>query len=138
MFANRTLARQVLGGSDRCIFISTKVQNYFGEFVRFKAAPLYIPNGIATDIFQPVDRLARRRLRAGLGLSPDKPVLLFVGRFVERKGLKVLRSLAEHLPGMPVGLRGLGTARSGHLGIAECDLPRGNGPSPADPVFPVG
>ncbi len=98
VFANRTLARQVLGGSDRCIFISTKVQNYFGEFVHFRTAPLYIPNGIATEIFQPVDRLERRRLRAGLGLSLDKPVLLFVGRFVERKGLKVLRSLAELFP----------------------------------------
>lgn len=98
VFANRTLARQVLGGSDRCIFISTKVQNYFGEFVHFRTAPLYIPNGIATEIFQPVDRLERQRLRAGLGLSLDKPVLLFVGRFVERKGLKVLRSLAELFP----------------------------------------
>ncbi len=95
VLANRTLGRQVLGGAERCIFISTKVQNYFSEFVHFRSAPLYIPNGIATEIFQPVDRPERRRLRAGLGLSPDMPVLLFVGRFVERKGLKVLRSLAE-------------------------------------------
>ncbi len=97
-FANRTLARQVLVGSDKCIFISTKVQNYFGELVHFRTTTLYIPNGIATEIFQPVDRPERRRLRAGLGLSLDKPVLLFVGRFVERKGLKVLRSLAELFP----------------------------------------
>src|SRR5438552_318222 len=72
-----------------------KVQNYFGEFVRFRTAPLYIPNGIATEIFKPVSRAESRCLRARLALPQDEPVMLFVGRFVERKGLKILRSLAQ-------------------------------------------
>jgi phosphatidyl-myo-inositol dimannoside synthase len=94
--ANRALARQVLAGCDRCIFISPKVQYYFDEFVRFRASPLCIPGGIATDVFRPVDCSERRRLRAQLALPEDKPVLLFVGRFIERKGLRFLRELAQH------------------------------------------
>jgi phosphatidylinositol alpha-1,6-mannosyltransferase len=98
VLANRTLARQVLGGCDRCIFISTKVQKYFGEFVPFRTASLYIPNGIVTEVFQPLDRHERRCLRTKLGLPALEPVMLFVGRFLERKGLKILRSLAELFP----------------------------------------
>ena len=136
--ANRTLARQVLGGSDRCIFISTKVQNYFGEFVQFKTAPLYIPNGIATEIFHPVDRLERRRSACRARSAPRQAGPAFRGAIRRAEGPEGPEIARRAFPRVPVGLRGLGTARSGHLGIAECELPRGNGPSPADPVFPVG
>jgi len=98
VIANRTFTRQVLGRCDRCVFISTKVQKYFGEFVQFRTPPLYIPNGIVNEVFQPVDRHERQFLLAKLGLPADKPVMLFVGRFLERKGLKILRSLAERFP----------------------------------------
>jgi glycosyltransferase involved in cell wall biosynthesis len=96
--ANHTLARLVLGGSSRCIFISQKVQDYFSRFVRFRRDPLYIPNGVATETFQPAGIDERCRLRARLGWPADKPVMLFVGRFVEKKGLHILRSLAEKFP----------------------------------------
>jgi glycosyltransferase involved in cell wall biosynthesis len=98
LLANRTLGRHLLGGCDRCIFISTKVQKYFTEFVPFKTAPLYISNGIVSEIFQPISHRERRCLLGELGLPTDKPVLLFVGRFLERKGLKIMKSLAERFP----------------------------------------
>jgi len=98
VIANRTFTRQVLGRCDRCIFISTKVQKYYGDFVQFRTAPLYIPSGIVNAVFRPVDRHERQFLLAKLSLPADKPVMLFVGRFLERKGLKILRSLAERFP----------------------------------------
>jgi phosphatidyl-myo-inositol dimannoside synthase len=98
-FANHTLARMVLGGCSRCIFISQKVQDYFTWFVRFRRDPLFIPNGVATAAFRPAGIDERCRLRADRDLPADRPVMLFVGRFVEKKGLQILRSLAERFPG---------------------------------------
>src|SRR5262249_22873705 len=46
--ANRTLGRWVLGGCDKALFISPRVQAYFGRLVRFRRAPLYLPNGVNT------------------------------------------------------------------------------------------
>ncbi len=98
IFANRTLANFVLRGCDRCIFISEKVQNYFARFVIFKHNPLFISNGVATAMFKPVNRDQRQCLRVELGLPIDKRIMLFVGRFVEKKGLPIIRLLAEWFP----------------------------------------
>ena len=97
-FANHTLASQVLRGCDCCIFISEKVQLYFVQFGRFSHAPLFIPNGIATSIFYPVSFEERQWLRQERGLAINKRLMLFVGRFVEKKGLALLRILAEYFP----------------------------------------
>lgn len=96
--ANRLLGRLVLGGSTRAVFISERVRSYFSERVRFRHAPLYIPNGVDTDLFHPAAEDDRQTLRRRLGWPPDRPVMLFVGRFVEKKGLPILRRLAKHFP----------------------------------------
>lgn len=96
--ANRTLGMLVLGGADQCVFISPRVRDYFSRLVRFRRPPLYRANGVATENFFPVSAEARRSLRARLSWPHDKLVLLFVGRFVEKKGLPFLRQLAERLP----------------------------------------
>jgi glycosyltransferase involved in cell wall biosynthesis len=96
--ANRTLARLVLAGADRCVFISPSVQDYFTNLCRFARPPLYLPNGVDAEVFHPVGDEERRALRARLGLAADRRVLLFVGRFVEKKGLRLLHELARSLP----------------------------------------
>lgn len=94
--ANRTVARRVLGGADRVVFIAPRVRDYFGRFIRFRADPMFVPNGVDMSTFRPpADRAA---VRARLGWPTDRPVLLFVGRFVEKKGLGVLREVAARLP----------------------------------------
>ena len=85
--ANRVLGHQILGGADRVVFIAETVRRYFSRFVRFRQRAELVQNGVDTECFHPAPRGAR-----------GKPALLFVGRFVEKKGLPVLRELAQRLP----------------------------------------
>ncbi|MBV9191881.1 MAG: glycosyltransferase family 4 protein [Betaproteobacteria bacterium] len=85
--ANRLLGRLVLGGSTQVVFISETVRRYFGSFVRFRSPPALVPNGVDTERFVPAE-----------GDRGSEPLLLFVGRFVEKKGLHLLRRLAQRLP----------------------------------------
>lgn len=94
--ANHTVARHVLGGSTQAVFIAEQVRRFFSELVTFRRPPLLVPNGVDLDGFRPADDDERWRLRRKLMLSDDRPALLFVGRFVEKKGLAVLRELAEY------------------------------------------
>ncbi|HEY1860441.1 MAG TPA: glycosyltransferase family 4 protein [Gemmataceae bacterium] len=97
--ANRTIARVILSGTDRCVFYSPKVRRYFAGLFLTRRPPVELPNGVATETFQPTDVASRIKMRDHLGWPTDRPVLLFVGRFVEKKGLKFLRVLARELSG---------------------------------------
>jgi glycosyltransferase involved in cell wall biosynthesis len=96
--ANRLLGRWLLGGADQVVFESATVQQYFSRFVRFRRPATLVQNGVDTERFRPVAPGARRELRARLRLPLERPLLLFLGRFVEKKGLPVLRELAQRLP----------------------------------------
>lgn len=95
--ANRWLGRAVLGGADRTIFESQSVLEYFARFVRYRAAPTLIENGVDTEAFKPATAAERALVRQRIGVPANRPLLLFVGRFVEKKGLPVLRELTERL-----------------------------------------
>ena len=96
--ANHVLGRWLLGGADQVVFESASVQEYFSRFVRFRAPALLVQNGVDTARFSPASTQERHALRQQLGLPMERPVLLFLGRFVEKKGLPVLRELAQRLP----------------------------------------
>ena len=49
-----------------------------------------IPNGVDLKEYRPLEVAARSALRAAHGFGPDDVILLFVGRFVARKGIPVL------------------------------------------------
>ena len=95
---NRSVGRWMLGLASQVVFISPKVKARFESYTRFHRPPLYWPNGVDTDIFCPVDPQSRHSLKQAIGLNPDKPILLFVGRFVEKKGLLLLQQLAQSRP----------------------------------------
>jgi glycosyltransferase involved in cell wall biosynthesis len=95
--AYRVLGRVVLGGATQVVFVSHSVRRYFEGFVRFRSPPLVVANGVDTAVYRPVDEPRRRALRAELGVPAGAPLLLFVGRFVEKKGLPVLRELAARI-----------------------------------------
>lgn len=96
--ANGILGRWILGNADRVVFESATVQDYFSRFVRFASPALLIPNGVDTERFAFADASSRRAARATLGLPSERPLMLFLGRFVEKKGLDVLHALAQRLP----------------------------------------
>ena len=96
--AYAVFGRLVLGGASRVVFVNDSVRRYFGGFVRFKAPPLLVANGVDISVFYPPDEERRAALRLQLGASAGTPQLLFVGRFVEKKGLPALRQLAKRLP----------------------------------------
>jgi glycosyltransferase involved in cell wall biosynthesis len=95
--ANALLGRLVLGGSDQVVFYSPQVRDYFSDFLRFRSPPALVANGVDTEAFSPASPAERTRLRRGLALADDRPLLLFVGRFVEKKGLRVLRPVCERM-----------------------------------------
>lgn len=49
-----------------------------------------LPNGVDARRFAPAGPTERASLRARLGLPPDEPIALFVGRLERRKGLDIL------------------------------------------------
>jgi glycosyltransferase involved in cell wall biosynthesis len=106
--ANRLLGRSILGGADQVVFESATVQDYFSRFVSFRRPPLLIENGVDTARFRPAAADERRSLRSRLALPAERPVVLFLGRFVEKKGLPILRALAERFPQLQWVLAGWG------------------------------
>lgn len=65
-------------------------QRVVADFVRGQGVPaeqvLEVHNGIETDRFAPISGEERSKRRAEFSLPQEKPLVLFVGRFVPKKG----------------------------------------------------
>ena len=96
--AYATLGRAVLSRAEQVVFVSDQVRRWFEPRVRFRKPPLLIENGIDADLYLPPPDRERDAFRAGLGVNGSRPLLLFVGRFVEKKGVRLLRPLIESTP----------------------------------------
>jgi len=96
--ANRVLGKLILGGACRVAFIADGPRAYFERFVRFRNPPLTIANGVDARMFRPADRELRAAFRQRFGVHGNQSLLLFVGRFVEKKGLPLLRELTRLVP----------------------------------------
>lgn len=95
--ANRLFGRMVLGHACRVAFVSGTTRRYFERIVRFRRPPVTIANGVDVRLFRPAEAERRQALRRELGVREGQPLLLFAGRFVEKKGLLLLRQLAGRL-----------------------------------------
>ena len=114
---NRTLGAAAMRRAGRVVFISESVRRYFASRTKLPFAPELWPNGVDADVFRSVDRDERRRIRAELGIAPEQPLLLFVGRLVEKKGVRIVAELARLDPG-----RAWIIAGRGPLGALLSDL----------------
>jgi glycosyltransferase involved in cell wall biosynthesis len=106
--ANALIARPMLGSAEQVVFISATVAEHFSH-VPFKAPPRLIFNGVDTDVFRlPPNGFDKKAALLSLGLPTNKPVVLFVGRFVEKKGLHLIERLARSRSGLTFALAGWG------------------------------
>jgi glycosyltransferase involved in cell wall biosynthesis len=106
--ANRLVTRSVLARSDQTVFISETTARQF-EGLTYRTRPEVIFNGVDTEIFAPPsgdDEVAAARRHFGLPVG--SLVALFVGRFVEKKGLPVLERLARARPDVMFAFAGWG------------------------------
>ena len=111
-----TIGRVMLGSAWQVVFVSCVVQEYYARFVRFRRPPVLIPNGVDAATFAPALAEGRRQARASLAIDASRPVLLFVGRFVEKKGLHILEALAQRMPDVSWVFAGWGPINPGQWG----------------------
>jgi glycosyltransferase involved in cell wall biosynthesis len=133
--ANRLVGGFVLGRATRVVFESETVRQYFARFVRFREPPLLVPNGVDTEAFIPAEPARREALRAQQGASPGTPLFLFIGRFVEKKGLPVLRALAERFPDARWVLAGWGRLDPQAWGLPNVTVVRSPGVGDLLPLY---
>lgn len=95
---NHTLAAWLLVRARQAVFISAAVQAYFSRHCSWRRSPRLIPNGVDTDLYRPGSEEEREQARRTLDIAPRQPVFMFIGRFVEKKGLPLLKRLAARTP----------------------------------------
>jgi glycosyltransferase involved in cell wall biosynthesis len=114
--ANLLVTRPMLNAADQLVFISAVVrQELLGE--HSNRLSLLLHNGVDTRIFHPRDPSTRSVVRLEHGLQTDAPLAVFVGRFVEKKGLAVLKELARRRPELQIAMVGTGAIDPKHWGL---------------------
>jgi glycosyltransferase involved in cell wall biosynthesis len=115
--ANTIFVRPMLARADRVAFFSEITARYFSG-VPFRSTPELMFTGVDTDVFFPAKPDQKAGLRHRLGLPPDNPVVLFVGRFVEKKGFHILSRMVRLRPDIVWAFAGWG-----HLNPRDWGLP---------------
>lgn len=106
--ANSVATRPMLSFAEQVVFISEITRKYFGK-LRFKRMPELIFNGVNTDLYRPVRGGEEKSyIRGTYSLPIDQHVVLFVGRFVEKKGLSILKLMASRRPEFVWAFAGMG------------------------------
>ena len=117
---NAVAARIVHRCARRVVFVSAVVRDYFcppASAARSKSE--LIPNGFDPARFRPVEDGEREHIRARLGVAGNGPVVLFVGRFVEKKGLGLLHELARARPALRWVFVGSGPIDPAQWGLGQ-------------------
>lgn len=106
---NHLVGRMALGAAAQVVFVGRPVQAYFERFVRFRRPPMLIANGVDQALYRPrqapTSEVAEGPLRA-----------LFVGRFVEKKGLRLLQACVQ-VPGIRWEFVGRGPLSPAHWDV---------------------
>lgn len=117
--ANLVVTRPMLWAADALVFISDTVRHdLVGTPPRLPCQLLF--NGVDGAVFHAEDsRTDAPDILAGAAAGRDLRRILFVGRYVEKKGLNVLRSLAQARPDLSFLLVGSGPIRPGDWGLGN-------------------
>lgn len=111
---NEKMTRRTIDGVDALLTVSEAMRQYA---IREFGAPAdrvhTIINGFNTAVFKPLDQAA---LRAKWGVKPDERMIVYVGRFVEAKGMRELitafQTLAKDDPKVTLALVGDGVMKT--------------------------
>lgn len=135
---NALMTRRTIAGADRLLTVSEAMRR--AAIAQYAADPAHVQtiiNGFDTDVFHPRPQAV---MRAQLGIAADARVILYVGRFVETKGMRELieafARLSARDPRLQLALVGDGVMREqlvaliGERGLANRVLmPGGFGPA---------
>ena len=92
--AYATIGRIMFHAANKLVFITSNVRDemkHINPGVQYEVVPL----GVDTDFYAPIPEQNRTLLRTRLCGDPLMPLILFVGRMVERKGVHLIRPLIE-------------------------------------------
>jgi glycosyltransferase involved in cell wall biosynthesis len=111
--ANSLITRTMLGFAQQVVFISRNTAHYFTS-IAFRARPAIVFNGVDTEMFRPLQEgESREAIRERMGLPRAGIVALFVGRFVEKKGISAMRRMVELRPEWTWAFAGWGPLHPG-------------------------
>ena len=95
---NRLVTRRLLSNAEQVVFISETTKSFFDRLF-YKTPPELIFNGVDPVLYRTLQHGENKSaFRALYGLPEDCPVILFVGRFVEKKGLPAMQRMVGLCP----------------------------------------
>ena len=106
---NMSWTRFIHCASDKIVYISGRVLDYFDEN-NIDGKISLIPNGVDNRVFFFKDS-------SGLKIEETRPKILFVGRFVEKKGMDIVEGLAKIRSDLDFFLAGSGPIRPERWGL---------------------
>ena len=116
----RSMRNVLLRRADKLVAISAEIGRQYLEIGIDPGKICAIPNGIDTELFQPVPAAEKRRLRTALGLPADAAVFIFSGRLARTKGVmtlaRVWSALLQERPDIHLVMLG-----SGRSSVDSCE-----------------
>lgn len=116
--ANRLGAGLVLSPARAVAFISPAVRRHFESIAGVRPSFHDVANGVDHTLFHPAHE-APPSLREALGFDATRPLLLFVGRFVAKKRLPLVREIAAARPDWQWCIVGQGPDRPETWGLGN-------------------
>jgi phosphatidyl-myo-inositol dimannoside synthase len=94
IIAYSTIGRIMFKTADKLVFITSNVREGMSQINPGKKYEV-VPLGVDTDFYTPISHESRESLRKKISSNSTIPIILFVGRMVERKGVHLIRPLIE-------------------------------------------
>jgi D-inositol-3-phosphate glycosyltransferase len=85
-----TFGRWLFSGARKVVVYNQNVQSFLRSMGVPPGRILFLTNGIDTAAFRPAAQEERATIRQRFGLPQGRPLVLFVGRLVEKKGYHIL------------------------------------------------
>lgn len=133
--ANRLVTRPILAAAEQVVFMSKLTAEKFKD-IAFRRPAVLVFSGVDTEVFRPArDMEEREAIRREFGIPSGRPVALFVGRFVEKKGLHILREAAAAGQEITWVLAGWGPIHPKEWGLSNVHVIAGAAQAQLAPLY---